>query len=188
MLNERIKKRLSETRMTKTELSEKLGIEYSTLWRRLNGERKIDVEFLMQIAKVLGTTTTYLMGETDEPTPQETGEQQISTKQLLQALASLVAKNEDINGEEKANWEVTPFLGYDPNDDLDLGYWGSVVEKAKRAARSGDSGKKKIIAEMLKMAAEAIASEAPTQIAENSRTAIHANVVANRGGVKQNFK
>ena len=42
------------------------------------------------------------------------------------------------------------------NDDLDLGFWGGVVERAERAARSNDSGKKELIAGMLRMAEKAI--------------------------------
>ena len=42
------------------------------------------------------------------------------------------------------------------NDDLDLGFWGGVVERAERAARSNDNGKKTLIAGMLDMAKNAI--------------------------------
>ena len=42
------------------------------------------------------------------------------------------------------------------SDDLDLGFWGSVVERAERAARSNDNGKKTLIAGMLDMAKNAI--------------------------------
>ena len=64
-LNERIKKMLSEKKISKTEISKTLGIGYSTLWRRLNGERSIDIDFLMELAKVLGTTVSDLVGESD---------------------------------------------------------------------------------------------------------------------------
>ena len=67
ILNERIKELLSERRISKAEISEKLGIGYSTLWRRLNGERGINVDFLIQLASVLGTTASYLLGETNDP-------------------------------------------------------------------------------------------------------------------------
>lgn len=63
-LNERIKKKLSEKNISKAEISKTLGIGYSTLWRRLNGERSLDVDFLIELAKVMGTTVSDLMGET----------------------------------------------------------------------------------------------------------------------------
>ena len=66
-INERIKALISDRRFSKAEISEKLGIGYSTLWRRLNGERSINVDFLSELAKVLGTSSSYLMGETDDP-------------------------------------------------------------------------------------------------------------------------
>ena len=67
VINERIKELISNKRFSKAEISEKLGIGYSTLWRRLNGERSINVDFLSDLAKVLGTSSSYLIGETDNP-------------------------------------------------------------------------------------------------------------------------
>lgn len=64
-LNDRIKKLLSEKRIPKTEISKKLGIGYSTLWRRLNGERSLDVDFLIELAEVLGTSPSYLLDGSD---------------------------------------------------------------------------------------------------------------------------
>ena len=43
------------------------------------------------------------------------------------------------------------------NDDLDLGYWGDVAERASRAARSGDKKKIALITPLLRSALEAIA-------------------------------
>ena len=53
--------------LTKKEMAERLGMEYLTFWRKLNGKRGIDVPLLMKIAKVLGTSASYLLGETDNP-------------------------------------------------------------------------------------------------------------------------
>ena len=73
-LNERIRKLLSEKRIPKTEISEKLGIGYSTLWRRLNGERSINVDFLMGLARVLGTTASELLYGLDNVNPEDGGD------------------------------------------------------------------------------------------------------------------
>ncbi len=71
ILNDRIKELLLEKRISKAEISEKLGIGYSTLWRRLNGERGINANFLMELASILCTTVSYLLGETDSPLPND---------------------------------------------------------------------------------------------------------------------
>ncbi len=66
LMRDKIETLLTEKRISKTELSEKLGIGYSTLWRRLSGRRVLDVDFLMDLASLLGTSVSYLIGETDE--------------------------------------------------------------------------------------------------------------------------
>ena len=107
-----------------------------------------DYEVISEIKKLadaLGTTTDYLLN--GEPPAQNEP-----------------PKNSDGNKGKIESWDVNPFWMYNPNDDLDLGFWGSVVEKAKRAAQSNDSDKKALIAGMLKMATDAItgAEKTPT--------------------------
>ena len=48
-------------------MAHRLNLDYSTFWRKANGERGVDVPLLMEIVKVLGTTAGYLLGETDIP-------------------------------------------------------------------------------------------------------------------------
>lgn len=69
MLSERVKDLLETKGIKQKEISEELGVEYSTLWRRLRGERKITVDFLQRLSKSLGTSSAYLLGETDDPSP-----------------------------------------------------------------------------------------------------------------------
>ena len=67
VLMQRTNKLMAERYLTKKEMAERLKMEYLTLWRKLNGKRGIDVVLLMDIAKVLGTSVSYLIGETDNP-------------------------------------------------------------------------------------------------------------------------
>ena len=67
VLMQRTNKLMAERYLTKKEMAERLKMEYLTLWRKLNGKRGIDVILLMDIAKVLGTSVSYLIGETDNP-------------------------------------------------------------------------------------------------------------------------
>lgn len=67
ILIQRTNKLMAERYLTKKDMAERLDMEYLTFWRKLNGKRGIDVVLLMKIAKVLGTSASYLLGETDSP-------------------------------------------------------------------------------------------------------------------------
>ena len=67
ILMDRTNKLMTERYLSKKDMAERLGMEYLTFWRKLKGKRGIDVVLLMKIAKVLGTTVSYLLGETDNP-------------------------------------------------------------------------------------------------------------------------
>ena len=124
-LNERIKKLLSEKRISKTEISSKLGIGYSTLWRRLNGDRNINIDFLIEIAKILGVTVSDLIGETGDFTSSQKDESHVANV-LSQA-------------------EHTP-------TSLSYGYWGDVADNARDVAVSGDKDAIAYVSQMLKRA------------------------------------
>ena len=66
---ERVKYLLSEKHMTQKTLSANLGIDYSALWRRLRGVRKVDVDFLQKLAQELDTSIAFLTAETGDPKP-----------------------------------------------------------------------------------------------------------------------
>ena len=67
ILVQRTNKLMAERYLTKKDMAERLNMEYLTFWRKLNGKRGIDVILLMKIAEVLGTSASYLLGETDNP-------------------------------------------------------------------------------------------------------------------------
>lgn len=67
VLMHRINKLMAERFLSKKEVAERLGMEYLTFWRKLKGKRSIDAVLLMKLAKILGTTVSYLIGETDNP-------------------------------------------------------------------------------------------------------------------------
>ena len=66
-LTQRIKQVMAEKHLSPTKVAEKLGVNYTTLWRRLHGDREINVDFLVDLADVLGTSAAFLLGETDDP-------------------------------------------------------------------------------------------------------------------------
>ena len=61
VLMKRTNKLMAERYISKKDMAERLGMEYLTFWRKLKGKR------VMKIAQVLGTTASYLLGETDNP-------------------------------------------------------------------------------------------------------------------------
>lgn len=69
VLAERVKRLLEEKRLSQKELSEKIGIDYTTFWRRLKGARKIDINFLRNLAVNLETSSAFLLGDVDDPDP-----------------------------------------------------------------------------------------------------------------------
>lgn len=56
-----------DTKITQTALSHRLGVDQSTLSKRLRGERGWGLDDLRAIAKELGTNMAFLLGETDDP-------------------------------------------------------------------------------------------------------------------------
>ena len=67
ILMQRTNQLMAERYITKKEMAERLDMEYLTFWRKLKGKRGIDVVLLMKIANTLGTSASYLLGETDNP-------------------------------------------------------------------------------------------------------------------------
>lgn len=59
---------LKERKMTQAELAEKIGSKDSTLSRFISGKTdKLSDENIVNIAKVFGVSTDFLLGETDDP-------------------------------------------------------------------------------------------------------------------------
>ena len=65
-LGERIKK-ARKGKETQAELAEQIGVHEMTIRRWEAGERYPDADMLQKLAAALGTSVSYLMGETDDP-------------------------------------------------------------------------------------------------------------------------
>ena len=55
-----------DRRITQTALGRAIGIDQSNLGKRLRGERGWSLDDLQAVARALGTTMGYLLGENDE--------------------------------------------------------------------------------------------------------------------------
>ena len=130
MLPELIRKKRKEKGINQLELADTLGLSEMTIRRWENGKVSPRIEEIEKTAEVLNTSVEYLMGLTDDAPPE--------TPQISLPISNNVGENK---------------VG---NDDLDLAYWGGVVDKANRAARSGDSQKIPLITALLQSALDAI--------------------------------
>ena len=66
-IGERIRTARIRSNMTQAQLAEKLGLSTRTIVRIENGESCIDVERIHEVASLLNTRPSYLLGETDDP-------------------------------------------------------------------------------------------------------------------------
>ena len=133
IISERLKTLMAEKRYSKAEISERLGIGYSTLWRRLNGERGINIDFLSELAKVLDTSVAYLIGETDNP------ERGVNLVMPEIHLPTQITQT-----------EPTP---------TNFSYWGGVVDEAHKVAERGNATEIVYIEPLLRLAYDTVASE-----------------------------
>ena len=134
-LLKRIEERMKKCYLNKSEMAKRLDMDYSTFWRKMNGEYSVDAVLLKKIAEVLGTSVAYLMGETDNPVLGVSEEPE-------QLQLQKAEKPQDIS---YINSEKT-------EDDLGLSYWGSVVDNARRVAKFGNYENMFDVSEMLKRA------------------------------------
>ena len=63
-------RRLRESRgLTQRELAEAIGVSRQAIGLYEAGEREPDLSTLQKLARALGTSMSYLVGETDDPSP-----------------------------------------------------------------------------------------------------------------------
>ena len=67
MLAERIRLLRKERKLTMKQLGERIGVSESAVSQYESGGRSPDVDKLTQLARVLGCTTDYLVGNVDSP-------------------------------------------------------------------------------------------------------------------------
>lgn len=68
-LGERLEKLLKERNMTQERFAELLGVNPAMISYYKTGKRKPSVEMLVKMAQILGVTISYLIGETNDPSP-----------------------------------------------------------------------------------------------------------------------
>ena len=79
MIGQRIKDLRNKKEWTRQDLADKLGVSLNGIYRWENSERGVSEENLAKIAKVLETSSSYLMGEIDYPGTLATFDQDFMT-------------------------------------------------------------------------------------------------------------
>ena len=151
-MTEKIKIYRQRKNLTQEKLAELIGVSVMTVKRWEWGQREPRANELGKLAQALGTTAGYLLGETENADAPE-----------------------EKTPDEKNNLPINNTSGVS-EDDLDLGYWGAMAERAARVAQSENEGKKKIISAILKQAAEAVTGAGIITGAESNSTPKFVNI------------
>lgn len=72
LIGDRIKKLRTVRNMSQSELGYKVDTDGSVISRWETNRSKVSQRYIVKLAIALGTTTDYLLGETDDPAPQMT--------------------------------------------------------------------------------------------------------------------
>lgn len=68
-IGERIRERREARGWTQVRLAQETGIPRATLANYESGRREPDLETIQRLAQALGTSMSYLVGETEDPSP-----------------------------------------------------------------------------------------------------------------------
>jgi len=98
VLGERIKQSRINKKLKQYELANKLCVSQSTVAGWESGARKPDTDMLSQLANILDVTTDYLLGNSEDPTTENTPD--ISDSDIKFALFGDVSNITDAQFEE----------------------------------------------------------------------------------------
>ncbi len=70
LVGRRVHMLMWDQKVTQVQLGGRIGMDQSSLGKRLRGERGWTVDQLLTMARVFNTTVSYLVGETDEVRPE----------------------------------------------------------------------------------------------------------------------
>ena len=139
VFGERLKK-LRGKKMTQEQLGELMNVHSNTIFRWENGDSMPNTNKMSKLAEILGTSTAYLLGETDDPTPGVI----LIPKGLMNSTINVGDKNSISNNTSPT---LKSFLPIPP-----MSYWGEVVDNARNLAKKGSHDDILGVSQMLKIA------------------------------------
>lgn len=150
-LGHRIKDKRRVSGMTQPEFAELVGVSLTTIRRWEGGTTKPDADMLQKIAHALDTSTSYLLGETDDPVRYNPS--------LLMAAGK---KPEELDGNKppepssdlaRRMYAIREWFDKrGASSSLGLTYWASVVDNARDAVLQADPQELAEVREMLEKA------------------------------------
>ncbi|MDR2091165.1 MAG: helix-turn-helix domain-containing protein [Clostridiales bacterium] len=102
-IGERIRKRRSELGMSATQLAYKLNKDRVTVYRYEKGEiENLPIAVLEPLSSALRTTPAYLMGWTDDPSPNKIYSSEVKSDEFPHEARMIARKYEKLNDKQKA--------------------------------------------------------------------------------------
>lgn len=139
ILIQRINQLMEARYLKKKDVAERLGMEYLTFWRKLKGKRGVDALLLSRLAEILGTSVSYLIGETDNP---------------------YINTNNNNNEKNLIQISLGDIAGLDEKKEkISFAYWGKVADSARDVADNGDSDEINYVYQMLNQALSFLATK-----------------------------
>ncbi|WP_374019052.1 helix-turn-helix transcriptional regulator [Paenibacillus thiaminolyticus] len=111
MLSERLTHKRLEKKLTHQNMADKLGITRQAYGNYESGKRDLDTETLSKIADILDTTTDYLLGRTDNPSPKNTIEE-AQIDELLKNKVHGAFFKDYLSAPEEKKEEMRQFLKF----------------------------------------------------------------------------
>ena len=127
-------------KMTQEQLGELMNVHNNTISRWEKGENMPSLNCIAKLAEILGTSTAYLLGETDDPTPGVI----LIPKGLMNSTINVGDRNSISNNTSPT---LKSFLPIPP-----MSYWGEVVDNARNLAKRGSPDDIMGVSQMLKIA------------------------------------
>ena len=131
MNGERAKKRRKELRLSAESIAKALNTTRVTISRWEAGISEPDDKKKVALAKLLGTSVAYLMGETDDPNREADEKKADDSFNIMDIVSNLHATKTEPQG---------------------MAYWGGVVDNARGVALRQDESEIKEVSLMLKWA------------------------------------
>ena len=119
-------------------MADKLNMDYSSFWRRIKGKRTVDMNLLIRLAEVLGTSVAYLIGETDNP------------NRGIDAFS--------IDGANTQHAEIEA----PENRNVNYPYWVGVINEVRDVVERGNKNEISSVAQFFKVAYDMLSSVCST--------------------------
>ena len=147
VFTKRVETLMRQQALTNQKMANKLNMDYSSFWRKINGKRNVDMTLLLRLAEILGTSVSYLIGETNVPYLNSNNDNE---KTLPQTSLS---DTKGLEGKKRK---------------LSFAYWGEVADTARDVAESGDKEAISYVSQMLNRALSSLTTKSDSRVSSHA--------------------